>query len=435
MNNKTIVIFISLLVLAGLSWFAFGLYTWLSKTQISYRISPEGKVELVASSSDKQSVVSVNSLVSTILNQPVASSSIQINQITVKASGLVLPKGVAVLPDGRLIVIEKKGTVKLVGLDDKVTDILTVPDVDTAGEAGLLGLALDPNFSKNNKAYLFYTYHNQEGELFNKLVSYDLVSIIDNLTATSTATSTGPAKVFAPLVFNNDQILIDRIPAGYTDNGGTITFGPDNNLWILTGDAGKAILAQDNQSLAGKILRVTNTGQIPNDNPVKESVIYASGLRQPTGLTWSKSARLVTGFVSEAGNNGYDEVNLLSPGSNYGWPATSGCLSGDSRFRDPVICSDTKTWGPSGLVIVATKTASSSLVMSTTVGKALITFDINRNLASTSPVVDYATMLSGYGRLGGVINTGDVLYAWTSNRDSRNPFEASDDRVIRIDLK
>ncbi len=435
MSNKTIVIIISLLVLAGLSWFAFGLYTWLSKTQISYRISPEGKVELVASSTDKQSVVSVNSLVSNILNQPVASSSVQIDQVTVKATGLVLPKGVAVLPDGRLIVIEKKGTVKLIGLDEKVTDVFTVPDVDTAGEAGLLGLALDPNFSKNSKAYLFYTYHNQEGELYNKLVSYDLVSMVNNATSSSAVISTTTDKIFAPLVFGNDQIIIDRIPAGYTNNGGTITFGPDNNLWILTGDAGKAILAQDNQSLAGKILRVTNTGRAPSDNPIKESVIYASGLRQPTGLIWAKSARQMTGFVAEVGNNGYDEVNLLVPGSNYGWPATSGCLSEDGRFSDPVICSDSKTWGPSGLAVVATKTASSSLIVSMATGKSLTAFEANRNFASTSPVATYSTILNGYGRLGGVVNSGDVLYVWTSNRDGRNPFEASDDRVIRIDLK
>lgn len=435
MKQKNIFILIALILLASLSWFAFSLYTWLSKTQISYHISPEGKVELVASSTDGQSVVSVNSLVSNILNQSAASSSVQIDQTTVKASGLVLPKGVAALPDGRLIVIEKKGTVKLIGLDDKITDIFNIPDVDVSGEAGLIGLALDPNFKQNNKIYLFYTYHNQEGELFNKLVSYDLLSTLTNATATSTATSTEPDKVFAPLAFRNDQILIDRIPAGYSNNAGTLAFGPDNNLWILTGDAGKAILAQDNQSLAGKILRVTTTGQAPTDNPNKDSIIYASGLRLPMGLAWAKVNRKLTGFVSEVGNNGYDEVNILAPGANYGWPATSGCSSEDGRFSDPVICSNNKVWGPSGLTLINSKTASSSLIMSTANSKALITFEINRNFASTSPVVDYGAMLTGYGRLGGVVNIGEVLYVWTNNRDGRNSFEASDDRLIRLDLK
>ncbi len=435
MTNKATILIIVFLVLISLLWFSFALYTWFSKTQTTYRISSNGKIELVATSTDDQ-VVTEGFFKSDLFNQSTASSSVKVDQLTVKADGLVWPKGVAVLPDGRLLIIEKKGLIKLVGLDNKVVDIFTLTDVDSAGEAGLLGIALDPDFVSNNKAYLFYTYHNQDGELFNKLISYDLVSQIDKVASSSVATSTKLDKIFTPLIFINDQIIIDRIPAGYTNNGGTIAFGPDNNLWILVGDVGRAILAQDNQSLAGKILRITNKGQVPADNPNKGSFIYASGLRQPTGIAWAKINQSVTGLVSEISNNNYDEVNRLVPGANYGWPVASGCLSDDTRFLDPIICGGTKTWGPSGLGVVSTNSASSSLVMSTAAGRALITFDLNRYLVATSsPAVDFGTLLSGYGRWGGMVSFGDILYAWTTNRDGRNTFKTNDDQVIRIDLK
>jgi len=436
MSNKAIIVIIVFLVLASLLWFSFALYTWFSKTQTNYRISSTGKIELVATSTDGE-LVTEGLLKSDFFSQPISSSStsVKIDQLTVKAQGLVGPKGVAVIPDGRLLIIEKRGVVKLVGLDDKVNDIFTLTDVDSVGEAGLLGIALDPDFVTNRKVYLFYTYHSQGGELFNKVVSYDLVSEIDRVASSSAATSTKLDKVFTPLVFINDQIVIDRIPAGYTNNGGTIAFGPDNNLWILVGDVGRAILAQDNQSLAGKILRVTNKGQVPADNPNKGSFIYASGLRQPTGITWTKTNQSVTGLVSEVGTNNNDEVNRLTPGSNYGWPVASGCLSGDSRFSDPIICSGTKTWGPTGLGVISASSASSSLVMSMAAGQALIAFDLNRYLSATSSSVDFGTILSGYGRWGGMLSLGDILYAWTNNRDGKNTFKANDDQVIRIDLK
>jgi len=196
-------------------------------------------------------------------------------------------------------------------------------DIVVKGEAGLLGLAIDPHFESNRFLYVYHTYLNNQGLLRNRVVR-----LLDHGT-------TGEIV----------KTIIDDIPADRIHNGGRIKFGPDRKLYITTGDADNGPLAQKMDSLAGKILRINPDGSIPTDNPFSGSPVYSYGHRNPQGLAWHP----VTGqlFATEHGPVGHDELNIISPGNNYGWPIVSGIVS-DPRFLDPILESGLETWAPGG---------------------------------------------------------------------------------------
>ncbi len=159
-------------------------------------------------------------------------------------------------------------------------------------------MAKHPEFEKNNYIYLYYTYKSDDQSLANKVVRYRMQdeSLIEQ------------------------KLIIDGIPGAENHNGGRIKFGPDKLLYIATGDAGNANLAQDKNSLAGKILRLTDEGEIPRDNPFLNA-IYSYGHRNPQGIAWDEQGRL---WETEHGASATDELNLIESGKNYGWPIIRG---------------------------------------------------------------------------------------------------------------
>ena len=173
-----------------------------------------------------------------------------------------------------------------------------------------MGLALHPDFVSNHQLYIYHTYSNGTG-VFNKVV---MLTERDNKIIDSTT-------------------ILDGIPAADRNDGGRIKFGPDGKLYVATGDARQPELAQNIDSLAGKILRVNPDGTIPDDNPFPSSPVYSYGHRNIQGLAWHPD----TGefYASEHGDVGNDEINLIKPGKNYGWPIEE-CDA--TQFERPVQC-------------------------------------------------------------------------------------------------
>ena len=169
------------------------------------------------------------------------------------------------------------------------------------GEGGTLGIAVHPEYPDEQWVYVYYTADVGDGKQ-NRVVRFDVGA-------------SDPA--------STEQVLIEGIPANSYHNGGRIGFGPDGNLWVCTGDAGEGENAQDLRSLAGKILRITPDGRIPASNPDLggDQRVFTYGHRNPQGIDWLPSG---VPIASEHGPANRDEVNVLLPGRDYGWPEVRG---------------------------------------------------------------------------------------------------------------
>jgi glucose/arabinose dehydrogenase len=221
-----------------------------------------------------------------------------------------------------------------------------------------------------------------------------------------------------------DKIIIERIPGAVYHDGGRMEFGPDERLYITTGDATTAEIAQDTQSLGGKILRLEDDGAIPTDNPYGNAV-YSYGHRNPQGLTWDSAGRL---WESEHGRSGLlsglDEINLIEAGANYGWPTIEGDET-QNGMRAPVIHSGVAdTWAPASLAFL-----NSSLFFGGLRGEALY-----KAVLSGTEIVEIKEHFKGeFGRIRTVrVGPDDMLYLTTSNTDGRGDSMQGDDKILRI---
>jgi len=176
-------------------------------------------------------------------------------------------------------------------------------------ETGLLGIVLDPDFEKNEFIYCYYTY-GDSNDFKNKIVRIK---------------NDG----------GEEEILLDEIPAGWIHNGGIMTFGSDKTLFIGVGvDNERKEKAQDLNFLGGKILRINKDGTIPKDNPFSRSPVYSYGHRNIFGLAiHPKTGKL---YVSDVGPDKNDEINIIKPGGNFGWPQVMG-KSDNPKFINPII--------------------------------------------------------------------------------------------------
>jgi aldose sugar dehydrogenase len=235
------------------------------------------------------------------------------------------PWGLAPLPDGNLLVASRDtGKIfKVDGSSGRKTEVGSVPGVRPGGEGGLLGLAVSPDYGANPMVYAYFTTSSD-----NRIarLSYD-----DKRPA--------GAQLGAP------DTILKGIPKGAIHNGGRIAFGPDKMLYAGTGESGDRGLAQDQDSLGGKILRMTPEGEPAHGNPQADSVVYSYGHRNVQGLAWDVDKRL---WASEFGQDTWDELNLIQPGKNYGWPEVEG-KAGKEGFVDPVEQWKPKDASPSGI--------------------------------------------------------------------------------------
>ncbi|MEW9551522.1 sorbosone dehydrogenase family protein [Nonomuraea sp. NPDC050783] len=306
------------------------------------------------------------------------------------ATGLAVPWAIAFLPGGDALVTERDSARLLrVSPSGRVKEVARIAEARPDGEGGLMGVAV-----KDRQVFLYYT-----AEQDNRVVRYAFDG--DRL---------GQAKV-----------LVQGIPKGGIHNGGRLALGPDGYLYATTGETGDRPLAQDRDSLAGKILRLTTDGAPAPGNPFG-TLVYSYGHRNVQGLAWDEQGRL---YASEFGQNTWDEVNLIKAGGNYGWPEVEG-RGDDSRYVNPIVTWPTSDASPSGMAY-----AEGSLWVGALRGARLWQIPLAGDGSAGEPV---ARFTGRYGRLRAVTATPDGSGLWigTSNKDGRGSPRAGDDRVLSV---
>ncbi|SEG12653.1 sorbosone dehydrogenase family protein [Paenibacillus sp. UNC499MF] len=343
------------------------------------------------------------------------------------ASGLNVPWELVIAPDGRQFFTERPGQLRMIRdgkLQEKPLLKLQDPFI-SSGEGGLLGLALDPGFAVNSYLYVYHTY-SDGGETKNRVLRLKLQG--------------DEARI--------DRVLIDGIPGAENHNGGRIKFGPDNMLYITTGEKYDPPLAQDKSSLGGKILRLKPDGSIPDDNPFQGSPVYSWGHRNAQGLAWDpRNGALLS---SEHGQSAHDELNVIVPGGNYGWPLIEADETGSPEAAGPLIPpllhSGRDTWAPSGMTFIRQGPWQGRLAVAGLRGMKLLLFTLEPEGApasgAASSVPGYklakaeAAFDGSFGRLRSVTEGPDgSLYLLTSNRDGRGKPAGDDDKIVRLKPK
>ena len=336
------------------------------------------------------------------------------------AGGLEVPWGLSFAPDGRLFVTERPGRIRVIEEGRLSPDPWATVDVQSTGEAGLMGIAIAPDFATSGAVYVVGTFASAAG-LVNRVVRL---------------TEREGRGVGA-------EVVVDGIPSGRFHAGAAIAFGPDGLLYVTAGDAREPRSAQRPADLAGKVLRYRPDGAIPRDNPVPGSPVFAFGVRNAQGLAWHPDGGdLVatehgpSGFPDERLRTDNDELNVIVAGANYGWPTVAGARS-DTGFVAPIVA-----WNPgiapSGVAVYTGSRFpwSGSIVVAALKAQELRLVEIVRDAAS--PIAwrarcERALFRGELGRLRAVaMGTDGHLYLSTSNRDGRGNPSPEDDRILRV---
>jgi quinoprotein glucose dehydrogenase len=333
-------------------------------------------------------------------------------QVESWVEGLVAPWSLVFLPDGRVLVSERPGRIRLIRGGTLIDEPYLQLDVAAIGEGGLMGLAAHPDFPDEPYIYAMYTYR-EGGSIYNRVQRFR---------------DRGSRAVA-------DKVIVDRIPGSRYHDGGRLGFGPDGMLYATAGENFKAERAQDRDNLAGSILRVSPDGSIPADNPFPGSPIWSYGHRNPQGLAWHpETGDLFSsehGPSGEYGLRGHDIVNVIRKGRNYGWPREVG-VGGLAQYEDPLIMWKPAT-PPAGMTFWR-----GDLYLATLGSKTLMRIGLQQQeggyrVTSIEGLFAASRRDSVYGRLRAAVAGPDgALYVLTSNRDGRGSPRTGDDKILRI---
>jgi glucose/arabinose dehydrogenase len=320
------------------------------------------------------------------------------------ATGIQVPWGLARLPDGSVLVSTRDSyEILSVNLGAGTTNLLgtvagAVSNVSQAGEGGLLGIAVSPTFTQDRLVYMYFS------------------TGADNRVAT---VAYDPRKPEGQQL-GSPQVLVSGIPHNVRHNGGRLGFGPDGFLYATTGEAENPALAQDKASLGGKILRMTTAGKPAPGNPFG-TLVWSFGHRNVQGIAWDPAGRM---WASEFGDKLADELNLIEPGQNYGWPAAQGRTS-QAGYTSPVAQWGTDEDSPSGIAY-----AGGCVWMAALRGQRLWRIPLNGTALVADP---QPFLVSQLGRLRSVLAVDErTLLVTTSNRDGRTTPRSGDDRLVLL---
>lgn len=240
---------------------------------------------------------------------------------TVIAQNIINPTAMAVSPDGRIFIGEQAGRIRIVDNNNLLSAaLLNIKSrVDSAGERGLLGIALDPNFLVNQWIYVYYT--SKTPVIHNR---------VSRFTVQGNRIVPGSEKVI---------LEIQQLSKFLNHNGGAIHFGTDGKLYVAVGDNAVENNAQSLANLKGKILRINKDGTIPNDNPFYQAAngvnraIWALGLRNPFTFAIQRGTGRL--FINDVGKDTAEEINRGVKGGNYGWPVVEG-YGNNPKYRNPI---------------------------------------------------------------------------------------------------
>jgi glucose/arabinose dehydrogenase len=345
--------------------------------------------------------------------------------VTTLARNLDVPWGVTFLPDGGALVTERK-TLRLLKVgpgrqpsgDLIVTPVATITEANSDNEGGLLGIAASPNFAMDQTVFLFYT------------------TKVDN-------------RIAKLRLGGRPQPILTGIPHSSTHDGGRLAFGPDGSLYASTGDASRAEYAQRIDDLGGKILRMTTDGRPAQGNPFNDSLVWSYGHRNPEGMAWDAWGNM---FVAEIGEAVWDELNVIQPGKNYGWPKVEG-IANNPKYVDPIVA-----WHPEVGVSAGVAIQGKTAVVTCLRGQRIYLVNLSNAVAGAinsrrvagggadSPNIRWRpdagvagrpteALTTKYGRLRTAITAPDgSIWLTTSNRDGRkeNGPAREDDRILRL---
>ncbi|UCZ52409.1 sorbosone dehydrogenase family protein [Bacillus shivajii] len=316
--------------------------------------------------------------------------------VEIIAENLNIPWNIRV-SDDKFFIPEREGMIALIENGDLTRqEFITSDEIVHEGEGGLLGMVLTDDFQQTREAILYYTYRDQNGLLANKVVK---ARHHDD-------------------VWEETDVLLDEIPGDRIHNGGRIEIGPDDYLYVTTGDANDPNVAQEPRNLAGKILRMTLEGEIPEEQPFENSYVYSYGHRNPQGLAWNEAGEL---YSSEHGPVGHDEINVIEAGKNYGWPNIIGDEEAEG-MENPLVHSGDDTWAPSGITFF-----EDELFVTGLRGESL--YWLNEEERKLEVVFE------GEGRLRDVISYQGSLFVITNNTDGRGTPRENDDKLLKLTLE
>ncbi len=333
-----------------------------------------------------------------------------LGSVAVVAEGLSVPWSVAFVAGDDpgsaefLALVSERDSARILELgggadsSSSTREVATIDGVTPRGEGGLLGIAV-------HEGYLYAYFTAASG---NRVERFALSGEPGSLT------------------LGDPEVVIEGIPAAGNHNGGRIAFGPDGMLYVTAGDAGDPQSAQDPDSLAGKILRLTPEGDVPTDNPRPGSPVFTLGHRNPQGIAWADEEIML---ASEFGQNTWDELNVIEAGSDYGWPEVEG-VGDEAGFVNPVQQWATSEASPSGIAIAGETGSHQILFIANLRGERLRAVPLDDLGASTEYFV------GEYGRLRDVVVAPDgALWVLTNNTDGRGSPRDGDDRILRIELE